>query len=85
MPWPGSWTYSARKGNRPGDYSNTHFALMALNAAREVEVDFKPEVWTLARSYLANGQKPDRSWAYNPASKLSKAQCYSWEAGELRS
>ena len=46
---------------------------MGLNAAREAGVDFKPEVWTLARSYLANGQKPDRSWAYTPASKLSKA------------
>ena len=47
--WPGSWTYSATKKTRNGDNSNTHYALLGLNAAREVGVPVKPEVWALAR------------------------------------
>jgi hypothetical protein len=63
--WPGSWSYSAFK-NRNGDNSNTQYALLGLNAATEVGVPVKPEVWTLAREYWERSQHPDGSWAYTP-------------------
>ena len=66
--WPGSWTYSSSKRNQPGDNSNTQYALLGLNAATEVGVPVKPEVWTLARTYWERSQKHDGSWAYTPDS-----------------
>ena len=64
-PWPGSWTYSAMKG-RHGDNSNSQYALLALNAASEVGVPVKPEVWALARRYWETNQHGDGSWGYTP-------------------
>jgi hypothetical protein len=63
--WPGSWTYSISKG-RNGDNSNTQYALLGLNAASEVGVPVKPEVWTLARNYWEQCQHGDGGWAYTP-------------------
>lgn len=65
--WPGSWTYSELK-TRPGDNSNTQYALLGLNAATEVNVPVKPEVWALARRYWEQYQHHDGSWAYTPDS-----------------
>jgi len=65
--WPGSWTYSETK-LRPGDNSNSQYALLGLHAASEAGVRVKPEVWTLARAYWEKCQKPDGSWAYTPGS-----------------
>ncbi len=65
VPWPGSWTYAARRG-RPGDNSNSQYALMALNAAQETGIDVRPQVWSLAHSYWESGQRQDGSWAYTP-------------------
>ena len=64
-PWPGSWTYRINKIER-GDNSNTQYALLALNAASEVGVKVRPEVWKLARDYWLKYQLPDGSWAYTP-------------------
>ena len=64
-PWPGSWTYKISKINR-GDNSNTQYALLALNAAAEVGVKVRPEVWKLARDYWLKYQLPDGSWSYTP-------------------
>lgn len=63
--WPGSWSYSEFK-NRPGDNSNSQYALLGLNAASEVGVPVKPEVWTLSRRYWEQYQHHDGSWAYTP-------------------
>jgi hypothetical protein len=63
--WPGSWTYSVVK-NRHGDNSNTQYALLGLNAANEVGIPVRPEVWTLSRSYWENCQHRDGGWAYTP-------------------
>jgi hypothetical protein len=63
--WPGSWTYSIAKG-RNGDNSNTQYALLGLNAATEVGIPVKPEVWTLARNYWEQCQHADGGWAYTP-------------------
>ena len=49
--WPGSWTYTEFKTGH-GDNSNTQYALLGLNAASEVGVPVKPEVWALARQLL---------------------------------
>ncbi len=63
--WPGSWTYSSVKG-RHGDNSNTQYALLGLNAASEVGLPVRPEVWTLARRYWEDCQHNDGGWAYTP-------------------
>ena len=55
--WPGSWTYSELETTQPGDNSNTQYALLGLNAATEVGVPVKPEVWALARTLL--GTQPE--------------------------
>jgi len=65
--WPGSWTYSDTK-RRPGDNSNSQYALLGLHAASEAGVPVKPEVWALARMYWEKSQKNDGSWAYTPDS-----------------
>ena len=54
--WPGTWTYGMNKKTRPGDNSNTQFALAALHAAREAGATVKPEVWCIGT--LALRQKP---------------------------
>ena len=67
--WPGSWTYSAFK-TRHGDNSNTQYALLGLNAASEVGVPVKPEVWALARSYWERCQHNDGGWGYHAATRM---------------
>jgi len=76
--WPGSWSYSDSKRGRPGDNSNTQFALVGLFAASEVGVPVKSSVWELSRSYWDRGQKRDGSWAYtldstNPSASMTCA------------
>ena len=66
--WPGSWTYSDSKRTRPGDNSNTQYALLGLHAASEVGVPVKPAVWELARTYWERSQKQTGGWAYTPDS-----------------
>ncbi len=73
VPWPGSWSYDDTKRGRPGDGSNSQYALLALNAAAEVGVAVKPEVWARAREYWERSQKGDGSWAYHPDSGASTA------------
>ncbi|MFI5459855.1 MAG: DUF4159 domain-containing protein [Isosphaerales bacterium] len=71
--WPGSWTYSDTKRGRPGDNSNTQYALLGLFAASEVGVPVKPSVWELSRLYWERSQKHDGSWAYTPDSSNPSA------------
>jgi RNA polymerase sigma factor (sigma-70 family) len=71
--WPGSWSYSDTKRGRPGDSSNTQYALLGLHAASEVGVPVKQTVWELARGYWERGQKRDGSWAYTPDSNVPTA------------
>jgi len=66
--WPGSWSYSESKRGRPGDNSNTQYALLGLHAASEVGIPVKPSVWELSRNYWEKSQKRDGSWAYTPDS-----------------
>ena len=73
LPWPGSWTYSDLKPGRPGDNSNTQYALLGLHAASEVGVPVDRSVWQLARSYWERRQKRDGSWAYTPDSNNATA------------
>jgi serine/threonine protein kinase len=71
--WPGGWTYSNRTNQRPGDNSNTQFALVALDAAQTVGATVKPEVWVLALSYWAKSQQQDGSRAYTPRATVITA------------
>ena len=71
--WPGSWSYSESKRGRPGDNSNTQYALLGLHAASEVGVPVKQTVWELSRNYWERSQKRDGSWAYTPDSNLPSA------------
>jgi type II secretory pathway pseudopilin PulG len=63
--WPGSWSYTEFKTS-PGDNSNSQYALLGLNAAVEVGVPVRPEVWTLARTYWERAQKNDGGFSYTP-------------------
>jgi hypothetical protein len=65
--WPGSWTYSILK-TRHGDNSNTQYALLGLNAASEVGIPVKAEVWALSRTYWERYQHNDGGWGYTPES-----------------
>jgi hypothetical protein len=71
--WPGAWSYSDSKRGRPGDNSNTQYALLGLHAASEAGVQIKPTVWELSRLYWERCQKIDGSWAYTPESNISTA------------
>jgi hypothetical protein len=64
----GSWSYSDAKHTRPGDNSNTHYALAGLFAAAGAGVPVKPAIWKFARAYWARTQRRDGSWAYTPNS-----------------
>jgi hypothetical protein len=66
MPWRGTWTYTDQKF-QPGDNSNTQYALLGLNAASEVGVAVKEEVWALARAHFEATQHRDGGWGYTPA------------------
>ena len=55
--WPGSWTYSDSKRTRPGDNSNTQYALLGLHAASEVGSSRETRgVGTGARQYWEKAQ-----------------------------
>jgi RNA polymerase sigma factor (sigma-70 family) len=71
--WPGSWSYSETKRGRPGDNSNTQYALLGLHAASEVGVPVKQTVWDLSRGYWERSQKRDGSWSYTPDSNVPTA------------
>ncbi len=63
---PGSWTYTAPKRGRPGDNSNTQYALLGLQAASAAGVAVNPTVWALARDYWECAEKQGGGWAYTP-------------------
>ncbi len=65
--WPGTWSYTSKKTSQ-GDNSNSQYALLGLNAASEVGIPVKPEVWKLARDYWTSAQKRSGGWAYTPNS-----------------
>jgi Domain of unknown function (DUF4159)/A-macroglobulin TED domain len=67
--WPGSWSYNESKTER-GDGSNTQYALLGLNAASEVGIQVKPEVWILSRRYWEQYQHNDGSWGYTPGGRM---------------
>ena len=72
MRWPGSWNYINPQVH-PGDNSNTQYAILGLNAAREAGVTIRPEVWALTRTYFEVSQHRDGGWGYTPAHKQSTA------------
>ena len=63
VPFPGSWSYTASK-NRPGDNSNTQYALLGLLAATESDFKVDRRVWTEARRHLETTQKLNGAWGY---------------------
>jgi hypothetical protein len=69
--WPGSWNYHIPM--HPGDNSNTQYALLGLNAAREAGVTIRPEVWLLSRTYFELSINRDGGWGYTPQQKQSTA------------
>jgi Domain of unknown function (DUF4159) len=71
IPWPGSWNYHVQMG--AGDNSNTQYALLGLNAAREAGLSIRPEVWMLTRTYFELSQNRDGGWGYTPRHKQSTA------------
>ena len=64
--WPGSWSYSESKRGRPGDNSNTQYALLGLHAASEVGIPVKQIGLGAFARLLGASQKRDGSWAYTP-------------------
>jgi Domain of unknown function (DUF4159) len=72
MRWPGTWNY-LNPQIHPGDNSNTQYALLGLNAAREAGVTIRPEVWALTRAYFEQSQHRDGGWGYTPGHLQSTA------------
>ena len=66
---PGCWTYTEIP--QGGDNSNTQYALLGLNAASEVGIPVKPEVWALARYYWEKAQRRDGGWGYHFGDPIS--------------
>ncbi|MGZ3337989.1 MAG: DUF4159 domain-containing protein, partial [Isosphaeraceae bacterium] len=66
---PGCWTYTEIP--QGGDNSNTQYALLGLNAASEVGIPVKPEVWSLARYYWEKAQRRDGGWGYHFGDPIS--------------
>ena len=75
--------YSELKQGRPGDNSNTHYALLGLDAASEIGIPVKQTVWELAPGYWerhpetrrklglhARRQEPDRQHDLHGVSSL---------------
>lgn len=62
---PGSWTYDLDKVGS-GDNSNSQYALLGLNAAAEVGIPVRNDVWLLAREYWERGQARNGGWGYIP-------------------
>ena len=73
QPWAGSWSYSISSIRRPGDNSNSQYALLGLAAAGEANVPVDPSVWLLARAYWERCQQRDGSWTYTPDARVSTA------------
>ncbi len=73
QPWAGSWSYSISSIRRPGDNSNSQYALLGLAAAGEASVQVDPSVWLLARAYWERCQQRDGSWTYTPEARASTA------------
>ncbi len=65
--WAGSWTYSDSKRTRPGDNSNTQYALLGLHAASEAGVPVKHEVWELARAYWERARSATAAGPIRPS------------------
>ena len=65
--WPGTWSYTSSKTSQ-GDGSNTQYALLGLNAASEVGIPVRPEVWKLSRDYWTQAQRRSGGWAYTAGS-----------------
>ena len=72
--WPGSWSYSESKRARPGDNSNTQYALLGLARRQRGRRPGETDVWELSRSYWERCQKRDGSWAYTPDSNNSDGE-----------
>ncbi|MEO6811728.1 MAG: DUF4159 domain-containing protein [Isosphaeraceae bacterium] len=62
-PGGGSWSYTAIPPSI-GDNSNSQYALLGLNAAREAGVPISREIWMSARDYWERSQSNSGGWAY---------------------
>ena len=63
VPWPGSWSYLDSKRARPGDNSNTQFAVLGLWVAKRYELPVQP-VLSLLDHYYRSTQSKDGAWSY---------------------
>ena len=68
----GSWTYNLARGGG-GDNSNTQYAILGLNAAREVGVPVSDEALALARQHWEGAQQNDGGWGYHAGREASTA------------
>jgi hypothetical protein len=69
----GSWNWTNTMPIQLGLNSNTQFALLGLDAAREAGVPVKDSVWSLARSYWVRAQHKDGGWGDSALDRLSAA------------
>lgn len=61
----GGWSYDIRGGET--DHSNTHFALMALDAADKAGVPVESKTWRASLGHWIKVQNADGSWGYKAA------------------
>ena len=72
--WPGSWTYSDSKRTRPGDNSNTQYALLGPARRQRGRRSRQARGVGTGAHYWERSQKQDGSWAYTPDSTNSDCQ-----------
>ena len=60
----GGWSYQSDRKFSGADGSNTHFAVMALNAAERANFKARPETWRLVSDYWMSSQAPNGGWSY---------------------
>lgn len=67
----GSWSYGRNQPNLSGDFSNTEFALWALDAAAKAGAKVSPATWDAALRCWLGAQRQDGGWGYGSGAPAS--------------
>ena len=60
----GGWRYQHRKDSNDADGSNTRFAVMALDAAKQAKFEVRAETWQRVATYWLTGQLESGGFGY---------------------
>ena len=63
------WTYNAPIGKSRSDNSNSHYVVMALDAAQDAGAQIDKSVWRQIADFYRRSQNDDGGWCYLPLQK----------------